>query len=504
MSGPFVVENDSSYFSYQNLYHHYISCRKNKRNTYNALRFEAHQEKQLLNLCETLSNRSYKPKPSVCFINKQPKLREIFAADFRDRVVHHVLIDYLETIWEPIFIHDSYACRRGKGVHQGVKRLQQFIHKITLNGQRRAWYLQLDIKNYFMRIDKSILWQQLAPKINHADMFWLTELLVFHDCTENYIFRGNPSELKNIPKHKSLLTSPANKGLPIGNLNSQFFANVYLNALDQFVKHQLKCNYYLRYCDDFILLANSSKQLQQWQQQISNFLQQTLLLELNPSRERLKPVSDGIDFLGYIVRRKYMLVRKRVINHLQIKLQAFEKELVSVENSVIYYRYNEERLNSLHATLSSYLGHFKMASTYKLWQSIWNRFAFLKQYFYYNEKTKKLQRKYLVPKQLNTVRQQYHFFRCLFPDDVLFFQVGKYFEFYHKLQEPVLKLLNLVPIQKSSRGLFYGFPMTLQQDKISLLLKADFSVIIIAQLGNYISRIKQRLPLVRSVRLRLS
>ncbi len=125
--------------------------------------------------------------------------------------------------------------------------------------------------------------------------------MVFHYCTQGYLFRGNPLELKNVPKHKSLLTSPANKGLPIGDLNSQFFANVNLNALDQFVKHRLKCKYYLRYCDDFILLANSPKQLQQWQQQIVVFLQQELQLALNPARERLRPVSDGINFLGYIV-----------------------------------------------------------------------------------------------------------------------------------------------------------------------------------------------------------
>ncbi len=119
----------------------------------------------------------------------------------------------------------------------------------------RAWYLQLDIRNYFMRIDKAILWRLLAPHIADDDARWLTELLVFHDCTDGHIVKGAPGELEQVPPHKSLLRCEPGKGLPIGNLNSQFFANVYLNGLDQFVKHQLRCRHYLRYCDDFVLLS---------------------------------------------------------------------------------------------------------------------------------------------------------------------------------------------------------------------------------------------------------
>lgn len=143
--------------SLANLYRQYHACRRNKRNTHNALRFEIEQEKNLIELHEALVDQSYRPGRSVCFFATKPKLREIFAADFRDRVVHHLLVDYLEKIWEPVFIHDSYACRKGKGVHAGVKRLQTFIRQVTANGSRPAWYLQLDIHNYFMRIDKDIL-----------------------------------------------------------------------------------------------------------------------------------------------------------------------------------------------------------------------------------------------------------------------------------------------------------------------------------------------------------
>ena len=122
--------------SLENLYRQYYRCRRNKRNTSNALRFEADQERNLIRLREHLLKRTYRPGRSVCFFTTRPKLREIFAADFRDRVVHHLLVDYLERIWEPIFIHDSYACRPGKGVHRGVARLQQFLRQATANGTR--------------------------------------------------------------------------------------------------------------------------------------------------------------------------------------------------------------------------------------------------------------------------------------------------------------------------------------------------------------------------------
>ena len=169
--------------SLENLYRQYLRCRRNKRNTVNALRFEAQQEKQLVLLREALVERTYQPGRSVCFFTARPKLREIFAADFRDRVVHHVLVEYLERIWEPVFIHDSYACRRGKGVHAGVKRLQGFMRQATANGTRPAWYLQLDIRNYFMSIDKDILFRLLAARLKDDTALWLTRLLVYHDCT---------------------------------------------------------------------------------------------------------------------------------------------------------------------------------------------------------------------------------------------------------------------------------------------------------------------------------
>lgn len=256
---------DESLFSLANIQRQYIACRRNKRNTANALRFEARQEMNLLALRDALVDRSYEPARSVCFFVQRPKLREIFAADFRDRVVHHVLVGFLEGIWEPLFTHDSYACRKGKGVHAAVARPQQFMRQATANGTRPAFTLQLDIRNYFMSIAKPRLLQRVAAKLNprrpdHEEALWLAEKLVFHDCTHEPVLKGDPRLLDRLPAHKTLFRAPPGKGLPIGNLNSQFFANVYLNALDQFVKHELKCRWYLRYCDDFVLVAESAAQ----------------------------------------------------------------------------------------------------------------------------------------------------------------------------------------------------------------------------------------------------
>ena len=194
--------------SLENLYRKYLNCRRNKRNSANALRFEVEQERHLLELHAALLDRTYRPARSVCFFARRPKLREIFAAEFRGRVVHHVLVDYLERLWEPVFIHDSYACRRGKGVHRAVARLEQFLRQVTANGTQRAWYLQLDIANYFMRIDKRILWALLAPRIQDSHACWLTELIVFHDCTADFEYRGDPALAARVPPHKSLRYAP--------------------------------------------------------------------------------------------------------------------------------------------------------------------------------------------------------------------------------------------------------------------------------------------------------
>ncbi|MCI4625330.1 MAG: hypothetical protein L3V56_05140, partial [Candidatus Magnetoovum sp. WYHC-5] len=231
-------------FSFENLYRCYLKCRKNKRNTMNVLKFEINAEENIFTLSEQLFMGTYMPSRSVCFIVEKPKMREIIAADFRDRIVHHVLVERLERIFEPIFIHDSYACRKGKGVHKALERVKEFIIKGSRNGNDKLFFLHLDIKNFFMTMDKEVLYRILQKKVKDKNALWLAKIIIFHNPAENCIIKGKKYLIKTLPPHKSLFNAKPKTGVPVGNLTSQFFANVYLNELDQYVKHALKCKYY--------------------------------------------------------------------------------------------------------------------------------------------------------------------------------------------------------------------------------------------------------------------
>ncbi len=382
-------------FSFANIYRQYLKCRKHKRNTINALKFEVRAEENLLKLQEKLQKKTYYPSRSVCFVVNRPKLREIFAADFKDRVIHHILVDYLEKIWEKIFIFDSYACRKNKGTHKGVKRLQAFMRKITRNGTRRAYYMQLDIRSFFVNIDKEMLFGLIAKKTRNKNILWLARIIIFHDCTKDYIFKGDRGLLKRIPAHKSLFEQENKRGLPIGNLTSQFFANVYLNELDQFIKHNLKVKYYLRYCDDFVILHNDKGQLEVWKGLIDGFLQNRLKLTLHPKQQIIRPISNGVNFLGYIIRPDYILVRRRVINNLRTKLKEYRQRLVYESDGYKRLRFDYNVLENMLATVSSYLAHFKLANSYNLKQQLWTKYAFINRFFFYDGT--RLKRRYRRP-----------------------------------------------------------------------------------------------------------
>ena len=239
---------DPDLYAFAALWRQYRACRRNKRNTYNALAFEVDAEAKLLALQQELRAHTYRPGRSICFITAGPKPREVFAADFRDRVVHHLLVSHQEAICEPRFIHDSFACRPGKGTLAASDRLMQFLRRVTHNGQRPAWALKLDVASFFPSIHKETLFEILRRHVPHVELVWLTRTLLFHDPTTDYRFyaRGRRipapgSEGYPVPERKSLFGKDNVRGLPIGNLTSQFWANAYLNELDQFLKRTLRC-----------------------------------------------------------------------------------------------------------------------------------------------------------------------------------------------------------------------------------------------------------------------
>jgi hypothetical protein len=418
-------------FSMENVYRAYRRCRRHKRGTVNAMRFERNLEENLVYLHEQLSAGTYQPGKSEVFLVKKPKRREIFAADFRDRVVHHILVENLERKWERWFIHDSYACRKGKGTHAGVERLRSFTRQVTTNGTQRAWYLQLDVRGYFITLNRNILFERISHKERDPAVLWLMQTLIFHEPTENcHLHAVTRADFERLPAHKTLFKAEPHCGLPIGNLTSQFFANVYLDALDQFVKHTLKARHYVRYCDDLVLLSPDKAQLEQWEQEIELFARSYLELEFN-DRRKLRPVADGIDFLGYVVRPEYLLVRRRVVSALRQRLVETEKTLgelgmAEYADGHNVFIWSEPLIQDLHQWLNAYFSHMHRASSRRIVQAILQRFAWLNEYFHWESGKPSL--RYRIPRNTLRFGQQISRFEMALAGHVLLIRVGKFWQ----------------------------------------------------------------------------
>lgn len=307
--GPSAERSDA--VSFQELVAAYFDCRRTKRNSKNALEFEQRLERNLDRLYGELIDGSYRPGRSICFVVTRPKPREVWAADFRDRVIHHLLYNRIAARFENAFIVDTFACIEDRGTLRGAERLEAKVRSITQNWSRPAYYLKLDLANFFVSIDKRVLFEQLAAKI--PEPFWreLAALILFHDPRSDFEFRGDPKLMERVPPHKRLMEQPAHLGLPIGNLSSQFFANVYLNVLDQHVKHHLRCRHYVRYVDDFVLLHESAQWLNAAHDDIAKFLPARLGAKLNERKTILQPIERGIDFVGHVIKPWHRSTRRR-------------------------------------------------------------------------------------------------------------------------------------------------------------------------------------------------
>jgi RNA-directed DNA polymerase len=374
----------SNIFNFNNLLKAYYQCRKNKRRTINAAKFELNFETELMKLEKELKNKTYQPGRSICFAITEPKLREVFAADFRDRIVHHLLINYLEPIFEPKFIYHSYACRRGKGALKAVQTLQGFIRKTSVNNRYPAYYIHIDISAFFTSLNRDILLAIIERYVKNPDMLWLAKTIIHHDPTDNYYIKGDKRALAQIPPHKSLFIAPKRQGLPIGNLTSQFFANAYLNELDQYSKHTLKIPYYIRYVDDIIMLARNPGDLIFWRDQINTFLVSQLGLKLQPDKEILQETSKGMNFLGYIIKPNCVLMRNRTVRKLKNKLYNFNQSILRQKRVHPIRLWTNDlcrEFHSIFASVNSYYGLFKHADTFRLRRHIYeSHFGVLKYY----------------------------------------------------------------------------------------------------------------------------
>lgn len=296
----------------------YYDARRHKCGKPYVQRFEAWLEHNLAELCDELYERRYRPHPSQCFIITDPKRREVFAADFRDRIVHHLYYNYTHTLFERTFIHDSYSCIRGRGTHYGVRRLAQHIRQESQGYTVPCWVMKMDIRGYFMHIDRRRLLSICLDTIgrmrrhycsaSHSARWeevrdigfvrYLTEVIVLLDPTKDCRIVGGHEDWDDLPHDKSLFHSPEGCGLPIGNLTSQLFSNVYLNVLDQYMKRDLHCHHYGRYVDDFYVVSADHEWLLSLVPQVRLFLKESLHLDFHDGKLSIASVWHGAEFLG--------------------------------------------------------------------------------------------------------------------------------------------------------------------------------------------------------------
>jgi RNA-directed DNA polymerase len=334
-------------YDFENLYRAYRKARRGKRAKAPAAAFERCQEDELLALQTELRQQTYTPGPYASFHIHEPKRRLISAAPFRDRVVHHALCRVIEPIWERRFIHDSYANRVGKGTHRALDQAQAF-------SRRYPYLLQCDLRQFFPSIDHQLLQAELAHRIADPGVLWLCERILESGAgvlSEEYEMVYFPGD--------DLFARLRPRGLPIGNLTSQFWANIYLNSFDHFVKRDLKCPAYLRYVDDFLLFSDDKRQLHIWRKAIIEQLA-ALRLTLHEDQAQVFPTRTGIPFLGFRLYPTHRRVKRRNVVHYRRRLRSL----------VARVRADFDNFDSMNASIQGWVNHVRYADTWGLRRSV--------------------------------------------------------------------------------------------------------------------------------------
>lgn len=333
--------------SLENLFAAWDKFKSDKRSKRDVQAFEWNLEENMFQLYRDLRTKQYKHGTYSGFWIHDPKSRHIHKASVRDRVLHHAIFTVLNPIFEPSFISNSFSCRIGKGTHRGVKMLARSISSVGGNGYKPVFVLKCDVRKFFDTIDHFVLIQILDKKIKDADTMWLMREIV--DSFD--------SKSSNLFEHK---------GVPIGNLTSQLFANVYMNEFDQFIKHTLKVKHYFRYTDDFVIVSNNQKYLDGLIVPINTFLKENLSLILHPNKVFIRKFHQGIDFLGYIILPHHQQLRlktkKRILNKLQRQIHEHKEGRISYE--------------AVEQSLQSYLGVLSHADAHNFSEHIKNQFWF--------------------------------------------------------------------------------------------------------------------------------
>lgn len=345
----------------------YYDCRRHKRNTCNAMNFELELESNLDWLYRDVLQGNYTIGRSCAFIVDHPVKREIFAADFRDRIIHHYIIAKLEPIFERLFIYDSYSCRKGKGTHFGVGRMDHFMRSCSENYTRDCYVLKLDIQGFFMSIRKEILHSKIEKMISKHYRGFDKQLLqdlcrqvIMHNPVPECLVKGSRNDWNGLPESKSLFRSGGRIGLPIGNLTSQMFANMYLNDFDHFVKRTLKVKYYGRYVDDCAFIAPDRAELKEIIVAVREYLTDTLGLTIHPRKIYLQHYSKGFHFTGVIIKPYRKYVGKRIRRSMNRAFRENYRQMYVLDNE----QFAQKREHWL-ASINSYLGISKHYNSYR-------------------------------------------------------------------------------------------------------------------------------------------
>ena len=350
------------------LYYAFECAKKHKKSKRYVKIFESRLHDNLLSLCNDLYNRTYQALPSSCFIINYPKKREVFAAVFRDRIVHHLYYNYTHQIFERTFIEDCYSCIKNKGTHYGIHRLEQHIREESNNYQDNCYILKMDIKGYFMNINRNILLDEALKTLNKMryhkitgkkSKVWdniidfdfvtfLTERIVLLDPTVDCIFKSNKNEWIGLADSKSMFKMPKNCGLPIGNLTSQLFSNVYLNTLDQYVKRVLKCKHYGRYVDDLFIVSKDKEFLHDCITKIESFMEDRLSLKVQKGKTTIRSMHQGVEFLGAYIKPYRTYISNQCLRRIKKNVYTITKNdnaIASINSWLgIFSHYNSFRL----------------------------------------------------------------------------------------------------------------------------------------------------------------
>ena len=328
-------------------------AQRGKRFGESTARFNFHLEGELLRLQEQLQGRSYRPGPYRSFVIREPKKRLISAAPYRDRVVHHALCNIIEPIFDRTFIDDSYACRTGKGTHTAVDRLTQFL-------RRSRYVLKCDVRKFFPSIDHEMLKGLVRRKIKCPHTLWLIDLIMHHSNEQEPAAAYFPGDDLFTPFERR-------RGLPIGNLTSQFFANVYLNGFDHWMKEVVGARHYLRYVDDFLVLGDKKSWLHEVLARSREYLA-TLRLKLHARKCRVFPVACGTEFLGYQVFPDHRRLRRSNLRLLARRMSRLQED----------YARGRVGIDGVRASIQSWIAHASHADTWGLRRDVLRRYAFVK------------------------------------------------------------------------------------------------------------------------------